>query len=159
MAWTAIDNSLVSVGALPFATTIQALRDNPIAIANGDSGAPRNADASLSTTVTAAGSTWVGNRTAGLSAGAIGTYVFARSTTASDVAFGSTRAGSVLLPTSAVRNLQASSLTSDWAVNFADGSSLSGTWRCMGFYDYSAAFSSGGSSLTIFGATLWLRIS
>jgi len=41
MAWTDIDNSLVSVGALPFATTIQALRDNPIAIANGDSGAPR----------------------------------------------------------------------------------------------------------------------
>ena len=41
MAWTNIDNALVSVGALPFATTIQALRDNPIAIANGDLGATR----------------------------------------------------------------------------------------------------------------------
>ena len=41
MAWTNIDNALVSVGALPFATTIQALRDNPIAIANGDAGAPK----------------------------------------------------------------------------------------------------------------------
>jgi hypothetical protein len=41
MAWTDIDNALVSVGALPFATTIQALRDNPIAIANGDLGATR----------------------------------------------------------------------------------------------------------------------
>jgi len=40
MAWTNIDNALVSVGALPFATTIQALRDNPIAIANADAGAP-----------------------------------------------------------------------------------------------------------------------
>jgi hypothetical protein len=40
MAWTNISNALVSVGALPFATTIQALRDNPIAIANGDAGAP-----------------------------------------------------------------------------------------------------------------------
>lgn len=40
MTWTNIDNALVSVGALPFATTMQALRDNPAAIANGDSGAP-----------------------------------------------------------------------------------------------------------------------
>lgn len=47
MAWTNIDNALVSVGALPFATTIQALRDNPIAIANGDAGAPKVKTTSL----------------------------------------------------------------------------------------------------------------
>jgi hypothetical protein len=40
-AWTTISNALVAVGAKPFATTIQALRDNPIAIAEGASGAPR----------------------------------------------------------------------------------------------------------------------
>jgi hypothetical protein len=39
--YTAISNTLVSVGAKPFASTIQALRDNPIAIAEGTSGAPK----------------------------------------------------------------------------------------------------------------------
>jgi len=41
MAWTNISNGLVAVGAKPFATTIQALRDNPVAIAEGATGAPR----------------------------------------------------------------------------------------------------------------------
>lgn len=40
--YTAITNALVAVGAKPFATTIQALRDNPIAIAEGDSTVPAN---------------------------------------------------------------------------------------------------------------------
>jgi hypothetical protein len=40
--YTSISNGLVAVGAKPFATTIQALRDNPIAIAEGDSTAPVN---------------------------------------------------------------------------------------------------------------------
>jgi hypothetical protein len=40
MAWTTISNALVAVGAKPFATTVQALRDNPIAIAEGSAGAP-----------------------------------------------------------------------------------------------------------------------
>jgi hypothetical protein len=39
--YTAISNTLVAVGAKPFASTIQALRDNPIAIAEGDDTAPR----------------------------------------------------------------------------------------------------------------------
>ena len=39
-AWTTISNALVAVGAKPFATTVQALRDNPAAIAEGATGAP-----------------------------------------------------------------------------------------------------------------------
>lgn len=39
--WTTISSGLVAVGAKPFATTIQALRDNPVAISEGASGAPR----------------------------------------------------------------------------------------------------------------------
>lgn len=39
--FTSISNALVAVGAKPFATTIQALRDNPIAIAEGDPTAPK----------------------------------------------------------------------------------------------------------------------
>jgi hypothetical protein len=39
--WSNIPNAAVGVGGLPSATTVTALRDNPIAIANGASGAPR----------------------------------------------------------------------------------------------------------------------
>lgn len=38
--YTTISGALVAVGAKPFATTIQALRDNPLAIAEGTSGSP-----------------------------------------------------------------------------------------------------------------------
>ena len=41
MAWTNISNALVAVGAKPFATTIQAIRDNIVALAAGDPGAPK----------------------------------------------------------------------------------------------------------------------
>jgi hypothetical protein len=95
----------------------------------------------------------VGTGTAALSAGAVGTYVFARSVTiTTDVAFGSTRAGSALAPTSA----QQRTLASVNAYFFNTGSALSGTWRAMGTYDYEAADTNGNRT---FGATLWLRIS
>lgn len=45
--YTNIPNALVQVGAKPFATTIQALRDNPLAIAEGAAGAPKVAGAAL----------------------------------------------------------------------------------------------------------------
>lgn len=45
--WTTISNLLVSVGAKPFATTIQALRDNPIAITEGAPNAPRIVGAAI----------------------------------------------------------------------------------------------------------------
>lgn len=38
--YTTITNALVAVGAKPFATTIQALRDNPIAIGEADATVP-----------------------------------------------------------------------------------------------------------------------
>lgn len=41
-SYTTISNALVAVGAKPFATTVQAFRDNPIAIAEADSTAPVN---------------------------------------------------------------------------------------------------------------------
>ena len=56
MAWTTITNALVEVGAKPFATTIQALRDNPVAIADGDTGAPRVKGKALGSTFVGYGS-------------------------------------------------------------------------------------------------------
>jgi hypothetical protein len=49
-AWTTISNGLVAVGAKPFATTIQALRDNPIAIAEGAANAPKVVGPAVSVT-------------------------------------------------------------------------------------------------------------
>ncbi|MES2814472.1 MAG: hypothetical protein V4720_06220 [Pseudomonadota bacterium] len=40
-AWTTLSNALVAVGAKPFATTVQALRDNPSAMAEGAINAPK----------------------------------------------------------------------------------------------------------------------
>lgn len=40
--WTTISNAAVAVGAIPSSTTVTALRDNPIAMAEGSSGAPIN---------------------------------------------------------------------------------------------------------------------
>jgi hypothetical protein len=40
-AFTTISNALVAVGAKPFATTIQALRDNILAVQEGDPTAPK----------------------------------------------------------------------------------------------------------------------
>jgi len=42
MAWTTIPNSLVAVGAKPFATTMQAFRDNIEAVAGKDASVPQN---------------------------------------------------------------------------------------------------------------------
>ena len=39
--WTNLPNQAVGVGGLPSGTTVTALRDNPVAIAEGAAGAPR----------------------------------------------------------------------------------------------------------------------
>lgn len=41
-AYTSISNALVAVGAKPFASTVQALRDNTVAIAEADATVPLN---------------------------------------------------------------------------------------------------------------------
>jgi hypothetical protein len=40
MAWTTISNAAVAVGAIPSSSTVTALRDNPVAVADASSGAP-----------------------------------------------------------------------------------------------------------------------
>lgn len=104
-----------------------ALRDNPIAIAEGAAGAPRIADAALNGTlagVTAAGSTWVGRRYAGSAWNAVGSIVMARYLAAgsgSPMNAGGTVNGSELRICAA--NGKISSTVS----------ALPGTWECMGY--------------------------
>lgn len=115
----------------------RALRDNPIAIAEGAAGAP----------------SILPNIAANAAADGIGTYVWAKRTTGGgDVAYGSTLAGSSLSPTSAFTALTGTFGTTPGTLD--NGSALSGTWRCMGTFDQSQ-----GTNVTGVGATLWLRIS
>lgn len=121
-AYTNISNALVAVGAKPFATTIQALRDNPLAIAEGDPTAVAAwhtiKDPALDTgAATTAGTAWVGLRTAGLNAGAVGSYAFLGLATAANQNPGFTTAGSNLRYANA---------------GGTQPTTPSGTWRLMG---------------------------
>lgn len=84
---------------------------------------------------------------AALPFGSIGTYVFATRNVANDALQDELRAGSSLVPISAARAYNPAA----GAYEFNLGTTLAGTWRCMGRYDHQ-----NGNS---YGATLWLRIS
>jgi len=150
MTYTPILNAEVDAESPVTDLLLTRLRDNPIAIAAGNVGAPRIADAALGPTATNEGRDWVLGRAALAVEGAIGTYVFAYGT-GTYVAFGSTVAGSTLRPTSAARSISVGS----GSATFDVGSTLSGTWRCMGTFDLIKVQ----DSITVVGATLWLRIS
>ena len=139
---SAVDNATIGHRKGISLQTGRALRDNPIAIAEGAAGAPRIQFAALDA--------WFST------AGAIGSYVFAHGT--SDVSFGSTVAGSTLRPTSAARSVRSGAQT---LATFNEGATQSGTWRCMGTFDQTVTGPNEGSGNgpTIMGATLWLRIS
>lgn len=111
-----------------------ALRDNLVAAFEGDATAP----------------SVLPNIGANVQANDIGSYCFATSTVAADVAFGNTIAGSSLETTSAAYGISAGSGTA----LLSTASVPTGTWRCMGTYDDSAA----GGSLGLSGATLWVKI-
>ncbi|MDA9272043.1 hypothetical protein N9Q05_01500 [bacterium] len=90
----------------------------------------------------------------GTTAGAVGTYCFARVNDTNDYAFGDTVSGSLLLPTSGAWDVLASSASG--SVGFASGPAQAGTWRCMGLLDHIA--NAKDNDVVIEGATLWLRI-
>ena len=148
--WTTIPDSSIEPGKPIRSIDGIALRDNPIAIAEGATGAPRIEDAALDTTVTNAGRDWVLARTAAAGVGAVGTYAFLASSNTTQVSPGSTKAGSNLFyagvfssSTNFFGNVEGTGISSP---------AVAGTWRCMGFDD--STFSPARR-----GATLWLRIS
>ena len=100
------------------ATLMEALAENPTAIAEGASGAPPIEDAALDTTATTAGETWVQERTALSSQGDVGTYALAKYTNAATLLAGATTSGS---------NLEYSNVSGTGGVGV-----ISGTWRNMG---------------------------
>ena len=158
--WTNLPNQAVGVGGLPSGTTVTALRDNPVAIAQGAAGAPRVQTAAIqngavNASKLATGNSerdWVLARTAGASAGAVGTYAFLGGALGENSNFGQTRAGSQLNPVGIVglNTFLQNGFVSAGTSFRAQSVSLSGTWRCMGI-----AFGGSGAS----GASLWIRIS
>jgi hypothetical protein len=170
MAWTNIDNALVSVGALPFATTIQALRDNPIAIANGDAGAPKVQNAGLATinaailATDAAMVNWVLARNAGATVGVVGSYIVAWNTTTTNIGANGTIAGPDLRYRStgsgAGNTFTNVSLVNDTAFPTSGTSTLSGTWRAMHACSGRTGTGIGpGDTRYDWFPSLWLRIS
>ena len=92
----------------------------------------------------------VGTATAGLAAGAVGSYVFARRASSTDTfAFGATVAGSGLFP-HGIHLIDSSTASQTGAT---PGSALSGTWQAMG------QVGNNGFSANFRPASIWLRIS
>ena len=156
--YTAIPNTDIETDKPIRAVTGRALRDNPIAIAEGASGAPRVQTAGIDNSAVTTAKLESSERmttanvlgqTAGASVGAVGTYAFLEG---SDISTGSTRSGSNLRYAGAVNKFQeftSNPTTSDAGAN----GSPSGTWRCMGLISQD---SSGGTQQS---ASLFLRIS
>lgn len=119
----------------------KALANNLIAAFEGDATAVAAGvtlkDPALDTgAATAAGTAWVGLRTAGLAVGAVGSYAFATLSTPANQNQGFTTAGSNLVYIN--------------AAGANPGGTLSGTWRLMGRTAVGSAQAS---------SSLWLRIS
>jgi hypothetical protein len=133
--YSAIIETETDPGAPSKSTLWKRFWKNPLAMFEGAIGAPRLQFAAMDTWFT--------------TAGGVGTYVFARG--GADAAFGATVAGSTLAPTTAPYMVPSSS----GSATFTSGSALSGTWRCMGNFDYTTNFTGGAA---IYGATLWMRI-
>jgi hypothetical protein len=128
--WRTIAASEVDPDSPVTATLMQALAENPVAITEGASGAPRLL----------------------YDEGTIGSYLFGYST-AGDTALGSTVAGSTLRATSALRSISnVTGAIGAFALNTSG--TQSGTWRCMGQFDTAAVTGTAEYN----GATLWLRI-
>ena len=81
------------------------------------------------------------------SAKSVGSYIFARAGSGVDCNTGSTKSGSGLSPSSVGRYEETG--FSGYVVASNSGS-LSGTWRCMGYLNFSTKQ---------YGQSLWLRIS
>lgn len=174
--WTNIPDSVLEPGKPARSVDALALRDNPIAIAEGAAGAPKVTEGAMSTNSIhgnrirtgsiaadrmvsgAAETNWVLGRTAGATAGAVGTYAMVyralKSNSTGQVFWNGTTAGSTL---------RSASVTASWAaqggaqtdpgalIGIEIGGALAGTWRIMGSR-------TGGTDQSGSAATLALRI-
>lgn len=169
--WTNIPDSNIEPGKPIRSIDGLALRDNPIAIAEGAAGAPKIETAGIAVNERMTTANVLG-RTAGASLGAVGTYALLRRT--SNVNPGNTVAGSGLVYAGALNAVSADGGSASFDDNpptnrpilsfsMSAGASTApaGTWRCMGRIATSSNVGSvaGNRTSSSTGATLWLRIS
>jgi len=133
--WTTIANTAVAAGGRPRGSLMTALRDNPVAIAEGAAGAPRVAFAAIVDAM------------AGVTVGGIGTYGFFRSP---DIATGATIAGSSLVYAGAITSIN---IAGNGNMSAGASGAPSGTWRCMGYVSKAES-----TDVTGTVASLFLRI-
>jgi hypothetical protein len=152
--WTTIPDSSLEPGKPIRSIDAIALRDNPVAIAEGAPGAPKIEAQALDTTTDERD--WVLARTANASVGAVGTYAFLGSTNTTATTPGLTKAGSSLRYAGIYRsNSTWNGGTTNSVGSKAVTTAPAGTWMCMG-HDGSSPVS--GEDSAHYGATLWLRI-
>jgi uncharacterized repeat protein (TIGR01451 family) len=120
------------------------IRANAIVDASGGNTATINGITPIQSSDVAA---LVTSTVAGVSAGDVGTYIYAVPNNSTVYATGATIAGSLLLPSTSYTY----DATSGGATAAINGSALSGTWRCMG--------NRNNNNGVLNSATLWLRIS
>lgn len=137
--WTTITDTQVDPKAPVTSELMTALRDNPIAIAQGATGATKIELAAMAH----AGAV-----------GAIGTYAFLVPTGGdTDYSAGSTLAGTSLR----YAGVQYNNASTSWATIVLSGTP-DGTWRCMG-YSLNTPNYNPPAPDDLITATLWLRIS
>lgn len=144
MAWTTLLNAIFAVDKPITSSTGLALRDNPVAIANGDAGAPRIQDAAMGPAATAAGRDWVNNRAALSQVGALGTESLLQYIVGSGLSLGAVVSGTNL-----------AYATSAGCVGIISGPLASitrppGSWRCMSLMSLGDASASNPSATTTF---------
>ena len=159
-SYTTIPDTDIDADSPLTVSLLTLIRDNPIAITEGATGAPKVqtagiTDYAVTTVKLATGEQMttsnVNGAIAGSSVGAIGTYAFLLETVSGGTYIpGATLSGSSLVY-AGTQNTNAVTDGSVQACAYATGPS--GTWRCMGYADYT---STGGNH---YGTTLWLRIS
>jgi hypothetical protein len=166
--WTTLPDASLEPGKPIRSIDGLALRDNPVAITEGATGAPRVQDAALNATVTTAGKDWVSNRIAAQNHQDVGSMTIAWNTTTSGVASNGTIAGSSLRFTSAsVDQINRGPaiifdlvLNSSTAFPTANTTALTGTWKNMGGFCRGRLAASDPESGTTYYwfPSLWLRI-
>ena len=159
--WTTIPDSSIEPGKPIRSIDGLALRDNPVAIAEGAAGAPKIQNQAFSDRtisqeklqLTTNELTWIRVLLAQSVVGDVGTYAFLGETETTSTTPGSTRAGSSLryagIQKTGTSWISARTTLTATGINTAPA----GTWKCMG--QSVGAFDDGQS---YYPATLWLRI-
>jgi hypothetical protein len=165
--WTTLPDASLEPGKPIRSIDGLALRDNPVAITEGATGAPRVQDAALNATVTTAGKEWVSNRIAAQNHQDIGSMTIAWNTTYSNVASNGTIAGGSLRFTSSQSdtisspaNIFSTIASSGATFPTTSTTTLSGTWKNMGGFCRGgfATFTGEGGTNYSWYPSLWLRI-